>query len=185
VFREDLYYRIHVVAVEVPPLRERRLDIPELSSKFLVKVNAALGKSVASISPDALARLCAHAWPGNVRELENAIERAVAVGKGRVLEAADLPPLMDGGGAAPATAAHAPAARDLDAVPLGPLETMLLACERRFLERALDAAGGNRTKAAALLGLHRATLYERMRRVGLSSSHAKTADSETGRPASP
>jgi DNA-binding NtrC family response regulator len=185
VFREDLYYRIHVVAVEIPPLRERRLDIPELSSKFLVKVNAALGKSVAAISPDALARLCAHAWPGNVRELENAIERAVAVGRGRVLEAADLPPLVDGAVAAPAAATHAPAARDLDAIALGPLEGMLLACERRFLERALDAAGGNRTKAASLLGLHRATLYERMRRVGLSTSHAKSADSDAGRPTPP
>jgi DNA-binding NtrC family response regulator len=172
-FREDLYYRIHVVAIDLPPLRERPSDIPELANYFLARASATIGRRVASIEPRAMDHLVSHRWPGNVRELENAIERGVAVGRGEILAAADLPPEVRGNPPASEAAARARsevAGLTLDAIPLGPVEGMLEICERRFIERALDASSDNRTRAAALLGLHRATLYQRMHRVGLPTS---------------
>src|SRR6185295_17432232 len=81
-FREDLYYRLNVVRLQMPPLRERREDIPALAEHFVQKYCAETGKKIAGIAPEAMAQLCAHGWPGNVRELENAIERAVVLGGG-------------------------------------------------------------------------------------------------------
>ncbi|MBI3820959.1 MAG: sigma-54-dependent Fis family transcriptional regulator [Planctomycetes bacterium] len=171
-FREDLYYRIHVVSIDVPPLRERPIDIPELARHFLKSASESLGRPVSELSKNAMETLLAHPWPGNVRELQNAMERAVAVGRGEIVEINDLPPEIhqrsktstDDAGIAGFVdrAAHA-----IDDVPLGSLEGMLAICEKRFLQRALVAAGENRTKAARLLGLHRATLYQRMHRLGM------------------
>ncbi len=173
-FREDLYYRIHVVAVEIPPLRDRPVDIPDLAAHFLRSASAALGRPVRAIAPDAMARLVRHRWPGNVRELENAIEHAVAIGAGDRVESRDLPRAVGAAGqdsaASPGgseTPASDASAERIDDVPLGRLEDMLAVCERRFLERALASTHQSRTRAAELLGLHRATLYQRMRRVGL------------------
>ncbi|HKE01948.1 MAG TPA: sigma-54 dependent transcriptional regulator, partial [Planctomycetota bacterium] len=125
-FREDLYYRIHVVAIELPPLRDRRSDIPELARAFLERADRALDRDVRTIAPEAMDRLLAHGWPGNVRELENAIEHAVAVGRGPELRAADLP-VDVGRVVAPAPPSDA-AAQGLDDVPLGPIDEMLAAC---------------------------------------------------------
>jgi DNA-binding NtrC family response regulator len=173
-FREDLYYRIHVVTIELPPLRERPSDIPELARRFLANASADLGRRVHGIAAEAMDALLAYPWPGNVRELENAIERAVATGHSETLQFSDLPAavrrqdrqsMVASGGTAPAAADS----MSLDEVPLGKLSDMLAACERRFLQRALDACRQNRSRAAALLGLHRATLYQRMKRAGFGT----------------
>lgn len=172
-FREDLYYRVKVVTIELPPLRERPVDIPELAARFVAKASRQLGREVRGISPEAMDELRAHPWPGNVRELENAIERAIAIGSSNELIASDLPTeVRRSRGRERGTAEVCllgPRSHSLDDIPLGALEKMLAVCEMRFLERALAACQGNRTKAAVMLGLHRATLYQRMQRVGLDT----------------
>jgi two-component system response regulator AtoC len=149
-FREDLFYRLDVVRVNVPPLRERREDIPLLVDHFLGRSLATLGKSVASVDDDALERLVAYQWPGNVRELENVLERAVILARGDRLSLADLPPNL-----ATVRGDRRSASRDLS------LRRARRALEARLIQEALDATGGNRTHAAKLLGIsHRALLYK-------------------------
>ena len=149
-FREDLFYRLDVVRVKVPPLRERREDIPLLVDHFLGRTRESLGKSVRSIDDDALDRLVGYAWPGNVRELENVLERAVILCRGDRLTLADLPPNLT---AVPAE--RRTGSRDLS------LRRARRAVEARLIEEALEATGGNRTHAARLLGIsHRALLYK-------------------------
>ena len=140
-FREDLFYRLHVFPILLPPLRERDEDIPILAVHFLNEYNRALGKPVEGFDADALDALQAYAWPGNVRELRHAIERAVILAKSRLIGIADLPrPLQ----AAPATPG-----------PTGAAPKPLAELERNAILAALDAAGGNRSKAARLLGITR------------------------------
>jgi DNA-binding NtrC family response regulator len=149
-FREDLFYRLDVVRVKVPPLRERREDIPLLVDHFLGRTRESLGKAVRSIDDDALERLVDYAWPGNVRELENVLERAVILCRGERLALADLPPNLT---ASPAE--RRSASRDLS------LRRARRALEARLIGEALEATGGNRTHAARLLGIsHRALLYK-------------------------
>jgi two-component system response regulator AtoC len=152
-FREDLFYRLDVVRVTVPPLRERREDIPLLVDHFLAQCRASLGKSVRGIADDALARLVAYAWPGNVRELENVIERAVILADGERVTLRELPENV---------AEPAGAAADTATVPG---DFSLGSARRRFeaqwIREALEANGGNRTHAARALGIsHRALLYK-------------------------
>jgi two-component system, NtrC family, response regulator PilR len=144
-FREDLFYRLQVIPIHVPPLRERREDIPLLADHFLHKFNQEMGKAVAKISEQALHLLVRHAWPGNVRELENAIERAVALETTEAVLPERLPEGIRGG---------------LRAEGGGPelrpgfnLDQHLLAIERELLRRALAKAGGDRASAAELLGV--------------------------------
>ncbi len=171
-FRADLYFRISVLPLELPALRDRGEDILELAEAILAR---AAGRSVpAGLHDSAKAALRAHAWPGNVRELENLIERALALSTAAVLTAADLhlggrrksqphlavvPPLE---AQAPAPAAAAAVATDLDAAV--DLRTALESLERQLITRALTRAQGNRTEAAALLGLNRTTLVEKLRK---------------------
>jgi len=151
-FREDLFYRLNVMRLDVPPLRERREDIPLLVDHFLSRFRAALGKPVRTIADDALERLSGHDWPGNVRELENVIERAIILADGERLSLADLPPNII---EAPATAADGSPAQDLS------LRRARRAAEISAIGRALRATGGNRTHAARLLEIsHRALLYK-------------------------
>jgi two-component system response regulator AtoC len=150
-FREDLFYRLNVVRVEVPPLRERSQDIPLLVDHFLARFREALGRPVRSIDDDALEKLVAYAWPGNVRELENVIERAVILAEGERITARELP-------------ANVVDARD-GCAPPGPGDLSLKrgrrAVEADLIRRALSATDGNRTKAARLLEIsHRALLYK-------------------------
>ncbi|HVE77921.1 MAG TPA: sigma-54 dependent transcriptional regulator [Gemmatimonadaceae bacterium] len=150
-FRADLYYRLNVVRLHLPPLRQRPEDIPELARHFLSAHNARLGLSVGGIAPAAMTRLMDYGWPGNVRELENAVERALVLAEGSRVEAADLDFL--GGVRAPA--GHAPDGADLS------VKRQTEALERTLIERALERTGGNRTRAARLLELsHRALLYK-------------------------
>jgi DNA-binding NtrC family response regulator len=152
-FREDLYYRLGVVPLHLPPLRERLADIVPLAEHFLTR--AAGGAAVKRLSAEAAARLLAHPWPGNVRELRNAMERVAAMVRHSVVAAADLAFL------------HAPDAAG-DADPLvGDLPTAVARLEAAMIRRALDASHGNRTEAARRLGIHRQLLHEKIRRYGL------------------
>jgi two-component system, NtrC family, response regulator AtoC len=159
-FREDLYYRLNVVTIALPPLRERKQDIPTLVQHFLQRS----GKPV-SITPAALALLCEHHWPGNVRELENTIARALVLARGPVVDRDDILLLPEGG---TNSAGHW-----TDLVPLqnGWKENMEL-LERSLVERALAAAQGNKSKAAEILGIHRRLLYEKLRQYGMDTNGA-------------
>ncbi len=161
--REDLYYRLAVVEVVVPPLRARRSDIPLL-------VANALGRTKArAVSEEAMARLTAYAWPGNVRELMHVIERAAVMCSAEVIDVADLPPSVQ---AAPASGAAASAGADVyEAMPL---RDALAALEKRLIERALERAVGNRAEAARILGIARPQLYTKMEEHGLLPAKGKS-----------
>ncbi len=155
-FREDLYFRINVVTVRLPALRERRDDIPILVAHFLAKIARRERREQAALSPEALKLLSGYAWPGNVRELENAIDRAVAVAKGNVILPSDLPPEV--GGAGPPVSA--------DGSGLIEDRPTLAELERRYISLVLQESGGNKKKAAERLGIDRRTLYRALERTG-------------------
>jgi two-component system response regulator HydG len=149
-FREDLYYRLNVVHVALPALRERADDIPLLANHFLQKYAARMQKPVRAIAPEAMGQLLAHPWPGNVRELENAIQRALAVATDDTIRAFILCAPVPGAGTPP-VGAHI-------VVPLG---TPLAEVESRLIETTLANCGGDKEKAARLLGVSSRTLYRR------------------------
>ncbi|MEI8191488.1 MAG: sigma-54 dependent transcriptional regulator [candidate division NC10 bacterium] len=155
-FREDLFYRLNVVSIHLPPLRERREDIPVLAHHFLRKYGEANGKAIGGIAPETMARLEAYPWPGNVRELENAIERAVAVSIHLILLPDDLPPHIASYSATTDAGVPCP-------VELVPLD----AVSRRHIARVLSATGGNKKRAAEILGVDRRTLYRMLERYGM------------------
>jgi DNA-binding NtrC family response regulator len=150
-FREDLYYRLNVIRIEVPPLRERGGDVLQLARHFIATFAAAAGKDVTGLTPAAARRLLEHAWPGNVRELRNGMERAVALTDTRQLLVDDLPPTLRSPAPAPMIGLPDPSA-------LLPLATV----ERRYIEQVLAATKGNRSAAARILGLDRKTLYRKL-----------------------
>jgi DNA-binding NtrC family response regulator len=158
-FREDLYFRINVVTVRLPPLRERREDIPILVGHFLNKLAHRERREPAAMSPEALRLLTGYGWPGNVRELENAIERAVAVAKGNVILASDLPPEVGG-----VTVAGAAAGGGEDGEGLIADRPTLAELERRYIQLVLAECGNNKKKAAEKLGIDRRTLYRALER---------------------
>jgi DNA-binding NtrC family response regulator len=161
-FREDLYYRIHVVPVTVPPLRERAQDIPALVEHFLEVVSRDLKVSRKSISPEALARLRAYAFPGNVRELRNVLEHACILSAGAVIQPSDLPlSHAAGGDADPRRAFMARLPREVDA------RTLLAELEKDLLKRALADAGGVQAEAGRLLGLSRSDVAYKLKKHGL------------------
>lgn len=148
-FRRDLYYRLAVIPINVPPLRERREDIPEIIAHLLARRADERGTSLAQLTPEALRLLVAHPWPGNIRELENAIFYATALG-GPVIEIKDLPPTI-------ADKSFTPdAPNDFAFAPLAEVE-------RLHVLRTLEAVGGNQVKAAKMLGIDRRTLYSKLR----------------------
>ncbi|HVO40060.1 MAG TPA: sigma-54 dependent transcriptional regulator [Spirochaetia bacterium] len=147
-FREDLYYRLNVIRIEIPPLRERRGDIPALAGAFVEKLNRQMGRRVRGFDPDALARLSAYSFPGNVRELENRVERAYILCSSDLITARDLGEPFS----RPARAPRAGRLRDQ---------------ERELIEKVLSKHGGNRTRAAAELGISRRTLINKIRDAGL------------------
>jgi two-component system response regulator PilR (NtrC family) len=150
-FREDLFYRINVIPIQLPPLRDRREDIPLIAAHFLAKYRQAMGKSIESISGEAMDLLVRYHWPGNIRELENVVERAVALERTPVVLAESLPPHLRG---AMATAV-APRSAELAALPDAgfDLEQHVQSIERRYLAQALERAGGVQVRAAELLGM--------------------------------
>jgi DNA-binding NtrC family response regulator len=149
-FREDLYYRLNVVTIAMPPLRERRQDIPALVEHFLRRRNKS-----ASITPQALAKLAEYVWPGNVRELENTIERAVVLAREGLVTESEIE--------IRATSSD-PAGSWSDRLPLeAGWQANIASVEKSMLQRALQQAGGNKSKAAEILGIHRRLLYEKLR----------------------
>jgi transcriptional regulator with GAF, ATPase, and Fis domain len=157
-FREDLYYRLSVFEIHLPPLRERPEDIPPLLEAFLDEIGRGVGRPAAGISREARDKLLAYPWPGNVRELRNAVERAVILCEGGLITGEHLP--MSIGRSLAPSAPTAPTA-----LPTGGVD--LEAMEKGYVEQALKQAGNNKSKAARLLGLTRAQLYSRLEKYGL------------------
>jgi DNA-binding NtrC family response regulator len=162
-FRQDLYYRINVVKIEIAPLRERPGDIPLLAARMLEQQSAELGRTLVGFTPEAMDALRRYRFPGNVRELQNVIERAAVLARGQTIGVEDLPPGL---------ADDQPSRLSLAADAEGPwvpttLEEALREPERRIIVRALDANGWNRQRTSDQLGINRTTLYKKMKQYGL------------------
>ncbi|MEA1672071.1 sigma-54 dependent transcriptional regulator [Nitrospirillum sp. BR 11163] len=160
-FREDLFYRLHVIPIHLPPLRERRADILPLAEAFLARAGTKV------LNADAAARLVAHDWLGNVRELRNVMERVAVLVRGPVVTARDIDFLGRSDHPRPAGGPADPLDEDLPAA-VAKLETTMI-------RHALDRCAGNRTEAARLLGIHRPLLYAKMKRYGIEASEERTA----------
>jgi DNA-binding NtrC family response regulator len=156
-FREDLYYRLNVLPIEIPPLRERKVDIPYLAQHFVRKIAKDLSRTCV-LGADALEKLAAYDWPGNVRELENAIERSMVLCSGEVLHADDI--RLDTNRARPASSASAfvPDGMNLDQY------------EQAIIREALRRAAGNKSQAARLLGITRNALRYRLSQMGIEDN---------------
>jgi DNA-binding NtrC family response regulator len=159
-FRQDLYYRINVINVELPPLRNRVSDIPMLAHSFLEQVREDSRRDVTGFSDEALAAMERYNWPGNVRELQNVVERAVLLGKGPVIAVADLPMEVRGTGTMVVSTA----------VGHKTLKEALEGPERQIIREVLESNGWNRNATADQLGINRTTLYKKMKRLGLEDS---------------
>jgi len=175
-FREDLFFRLDVVRIVAPPLRDRRGDIPELIDFFLDKVNRELGTAIVGVSNEAREVLVRHSWPGNVRELENALLRAAVLAGGRTLVPEDFTlagqPRTPGAPAIPLEEAVRRRLSDLLAAdastPPGDLHALLIAAvERPLIEIVLERAGGNQVRAADMLGINRNTLRKKIVDLGI------------------
>ena len=160
-FREDLFYRLNVVTLHLPPLRERQEDIPLLASYFLRKYNEANHKLISHITPEAMDLLCSYHWPGNVRELEHTIERAVTLTMNSALLPADLPPRLQAQTILPHLGTSP---------PLLTLEEL----EKQHIQVVLRATHGNKKRAAQILGINRRSLYRMAKRYGLDFDHERT-----------
>ena len=150
-FRDDLYYRLNVIRINMPPLRDRREDIPRLLKYFLEKYNVEFNKKISGFSPEALMELSGYDWPGNVRELQNLVERIVVLSEtGRLITLEDIP---------------------IENVPLSMkkrgLKEALMDLEKRYIRNVLAETGDNQTKAAEILNIHRTTLISKMTQLGL------------------
>lgn len=170
--REDLYYRLNVVTISLPPLRNRRDDIPRLVEYFLARFQVEFSRQQMTLSPDALEILHSHDWPGNIRELQNALKHAVLMTKGDTVLPASLP-ISTSVGKAPQDRALEPSpffpfsAEDLDGRDTDLYESVMPEVERRLILYALRRTGGNQVKAAQLLGISRMTLRYKMQRCGI------------------
>jgi DNA-binding NtrC family response regulator len=157
-FREDLYYRLNVIGIRVPPLRERKEDVPLLTQHFVESIALELGREIPSVSEDAMDVLLAHDWPGNVRELENALERALVTAREGVLTAEHFS-FLEG-------------ARDLTSPWNFPPDVTLREAEQRLIETTLERHRGNVKHTAEVLGIDRSTLYDKMARYGIERPQA-------------
>ena len=155
-FRQDLYYRINVINIELPPLRERIADIPLLAEHFLKQMREDTGKNVTGFTSEAMAAIQRYRWPGNVRELQNVIERAVLFGKESVIGVADLPATLASVGSV-----------NLESTAGRTLKQSLENPERQIIREVLEANHWNRNLTAEMLGINRTTLYKKMKRLGL------------------
>jgi transcriptional regulator with GAF, ATPase, and Fis domain len=171
-FREDLYYRLNVFPILLPPLRDRIDDLEVLAEHFIAKFARNTHKQVSGISPDALTKMRSYGWPGNVRELENIIERAMILVKGDTISPDDLAFARRPNQTGQTGQTLTPAVGDAGPAPSAdpstrPLAERLLEEEKREIVAAVDKSGGNIAGAARLLGINRSTLYYRMRKHGL------------------
>jgi Nif-specific regulatory protein len=163
--REDLYYRLSVFEITLPPLRERPEDILLLAEAFLEEIGRTVGRPAAGVSKDARDRLLTHPWPGNVRELRNAIERAVILCEGGLITGEHLPMAL---AAAPRSPAPPPVSAVTPPTAIPPEGVKLEAIERELIQKAMAQAQNNKSEAARLLGLARGQLYSRLKRYGLT-----------------
>jgi transcriptional regulator with PAS, ATPase and Fis domain len=157
-FREDLFYRVHVVRLELPALRERREDIPLLADHFVARLNRLKGRDIAGLSDTALARLMEHDFPGNVRELENILEHAFVLCRGGLIELNHLPPPLRTGGEV------------ASGIPAG---LTLAAMEKLLIQDALRRNDGNRAAAARELGMDTSTMFRKIKSLGLKRARKK------------
>jgi transcriptional regulator with PAS, ATPase and Fis domain len=151
-FRADLYYRLNVVQIGIPPLRARRDDIPLLVDHFVSKYNARMRKTIQAIAPEAMEQLQAHPWPGNVRELENTVQRAIAMTAGDVVEHFQITPPTSMGSGAVSVMGNAVT------IPVG---TTLAEAEERLITATLQECNGDKEQAARMMGISSRTLYRR------------------------
>jgi DNA-binding NtrC family response regulator len=159
--REDLYYRLNVFPIHIPPLRERQDDIPPLVDHFITRFNALLGTSIQAVTNRVMERLQIYDWPGNVRELENTLQHAMLMATGPYIKEEDLPPRVQG---CPDEAV------DMPPIPEGEdlmLDEILKSVERRAIQRVLSEENGNRTRTARRLGISRQTLLTKIEAYGL------------------
>jgi DNA-binding NtrC family response regulator len=156
-FRQDLYYRINVVSIHIPPLRERISDIPLLCKHFLEKYGKETNRKIVGFSPEAMDMLMRYQWPGNIRELENVVERAVVLGKHELIQPSDLPAPLH----------HAVGSGAEHQQPGSPLKEAMRNPERQIILEALEAHNWNRQETAKALGINRTTLYKKMKKLGL------------------
>jgi len=156
VFREDLYWRLNVISVHVPPLRERREDIPQLVTNFVRQYNNKLGKSIRSFSPAAMDLMFSHHWPGNVRELENVVERSMVLARDDIIREDDLPQEL--------------LCQEPSVCENGPAKTLDL-MERDHVSAILQECGWNKYRAAKIMGISRSTLYSKMKKHRLLEAH--------------
>jgi two-component system response regulator PilR (NtrC family) len=161
-FRQDLYYRLNVLRIVLPPLRDRREDLPLLIEHFRVRYASEQGRPLVAFSPEAMRAMLAYTFPGNVRELENAVERAVTLAHANTIELVDLPPEITGG---PAAVSARPVLPDAGI----DLEIYLTNVERSLLTQALERTDGVRTRAATLLGLSFRSFRYRLAKLGITS----------------
>ena len=170
-FREDLFYRLHVVPLRVPPLRERREDIPLLVEHFIAKLGPRINPQVKRVADAVLARLAMHAWPGNVRELENAMEQALVFSNGETMDVAALPSFLREG-SADATLA----------IPGGnmSLPEILDDLERQLIQRAYDKTSGVKTETARMLGIKTSALYYKLEKYGIGMTAGRPSGAPKG-----
>ena len=162
-FREDLYYRLNVIEMGLPPLRERKEDIPALVQNFVAKYNEENGKRITGVADETLDALLAYDWPGNIRELENYTERAVVVARGEALAPDDYPQRVTSG----------PQGRDDGGIHVG---MTVHEMERRLIMKTLESCQGNRTEAAGMLGVSTRTLRNKLHEYGEMKAFKETAD---------
>src|SRR6185295_12101532 len=180
-FRNDLYYRLAVVPIVLPSLRERKADIPVLARHFVDKYNKRLAKKIEGIEDEAMAVLSAYPWPGNIRELENLMERVLVFADGPLIKARDLPDTLHRpSGAAPA----APGAAEPAAPPSGEtglkdiIKQKAAEMEKELIAKALEETSGNVTRAAKLLQISRKSLQTKMKEFGLREERDKDEGDE-------
>ncbi|RLB05878.1 MAG: hypothetical protein DRG50_06520 [Deltaproteobacteria bacterium] len=162
-FRKDLYYRIKVMVIDLPPLRDRREDIPILTDYFLKKLGKELGKEIREVTPAALDLLLAYPWPGNVRELRNVIERATILAKGGLIAPEDLPLELRKEKIGRNSALGEEWMENIDGLlPLAEVE-------RNYILKVLRERKGNKSETARILGISRSTLREKLNRYGINS----------------
>lgn len=172
-FRDDLYYRLNVISVEPPPLRERKDDIPQLVYHFLKKYQTEMNKDISGVTDEALAMMTAYPWPGNVRELQNVIERAVVLCPGAAIESSDLPEVVrasEGG-------LHIPPPEYSESGVLQPIRAARARWEKRYIERALEKFEGNITRTAVAIKIARKNLQEKIKTYQITPQK-KTAKTE-------
>ena len=170
-FREDLYYRLNVVPIDIAPLRERKEDIPDLVQLLLSEMNTKHSRKVSAVSEAVLNLFNAYSWPGNAREMRNTLERAVIVCDGAVIETRHLPP---GFGQAPLRTS----ANDPDAVRLG-VGTTVEEAEKMLILKTLEATSNNKTRAAEILGISLKTLHNKLKEYGSTASETVPGKEES------